>query len=82
MGSNVVVQVRYGDVEGALKLLKKLSQKDGLLRDMKKRAYYEKPGDAKRRKEREARKKRRKATQRLAASQPPEDEKRSPWRYR
>jgi small subunit ribosomal protein S21 len=50
------LEVTVGDrgVEGALRLFKKLVLRDGLLRDLKRRAYYEKPGDRRRRKVRES----------------------------
>jgi small subunit ribosomal protein S21 len=48
--------VTVGDrgVEGAIRLFKKLVLRDGILRDLKRRAHYEKPGDRRRRKSREA----------------------------
>lgn len=50
------LEVNVGErgVEGALRLFKKLVLKDGLLRDLKRRAFYEKPGDRRRRKTRES----------------------------
>ncbi len=50
------LEVTVGErgVEGALRLFKKLVLKDGLLRDLKRRAFYEKPGDRRRRKNRES----------------------------
>ncbi len=50
------LEVTVGErgVEGALRLFKKLVLKDGLLRDLKRRAFYEKPGDRRRRKARES----------------------------
>jgi len=50
------LEVRVGErgLEGALRLFKKLVLKDGLLRDLKRRAHYEKPGDRRRRKARES----------------------------
>jgi small subunit ribosomal protein S21 len=44
--------------------MKKLMLKDGLFKEMKKRAYYEKPSVKRKRKQAEARKKRRKAMKR------------------
>ncbi|MEK7205473.1 MAG: 30S ribosomal protein S21, partial [candidate division NC10 bacterium] len=38
----------------AIRLFKKLVLRDGILRDLKRRAHYEKPGDRRRRKSREA----------------------------
>ncbi len=50
------LEVRVGErgLEGALRLFKKLVLRDGLLRDLKRRAHYEKPGDRRRRKARES----------------------------
>jgi small subunit ribosomal protein S21 len=50
------LEVTVGDrgVEGALRLFKRLVLRDGILRDVKRHAHYEKPGDRRRRKVREA----------------------------
>jgi len=50
------LEVIVGDrgVEGALRLFKRLVLRDGILRDLKRRAHFEKPGDRRRRKVREA----------------------------
>jgi small subunit ribosomal protein S21 len=49
----------YGNnVEKALKALKRQLQKEGLFREVKKRSFYEKPSEKRKRKRREARKKR------------------------
>jgi small subunit ribosomal protein S21 len=50
------LEVRVGErgLEGALRLFKKIVLRDGLLRDLKRRAHYEKPGDRRRRKARES----------------------------
>jgi len=50
------LEVTVGDrgVESALRLFKRLVLRDGILRDLKRRAHYEKPGDRRRRKVREA----------------------------
>lgn len=50
------LEVTVGDrgVEGAIRLFKRLVLRDGILRDLKRRAHYEKPGDRRRRKVREA----------------------------
>jgi small subunit ribosomal protein S21 len=58
---NVEVEVgKFEDIDGALRKLKKTMLKDGVFKEMKKRAYYEKPSQARRRKQAEARKKVRK----------------------
>lgn len=50
------LEVTVGErgVEGALRLFKRLVLRDGILRDLKRRAHFEKPGDRRRRKSREA----------------------------
>jgi small subunit ribosomal protein S21 len=53
-----------GNIERALKVLKRYVQKEGILRDVKRKSFYEKPSDARRRKERDARKRRLKAERR------------------
>jgi len=52
------VRVQDGQVEKALKILKRQMAKEGLLKELKKRKYYEKPSVKKKRKQQEARKKR------------------------
>jgi small subunit ribosomal protein S21 len=54
-------------VEGAIRLFKRLVLRDGILRDLKRRAHYEKPGDRRRRKVREAARRRRKQRVRAMA---------------
>ncbi len=54
-------------VEPALRLFKKLVLKEGLLKDIKRHAHYEKPGDRKRRKTREAIRRRRRQAARSRA---------------
>ena len=55
----IEVEVR-GDLEYAIRQLKKKLQIDGIKRELKRREYYEKPSVKKRRKEAEARRKLRK----------------------
>jgi small subunit ribosomal protein S21 len=52
------IRVTDSDIEKALKLLKRKVQKDGLLKELKKRSFYEKPSVKIKRKQREALKKR------------------------
>jgi small subunit ribosomal protein S21 len=52
------IKVNGNDVEKALKILKRQIQKDGLLRELKERRFYEKPSVKSRRKQREANKRR------------------------
>ena len=50
---SVTIQVRNGNVEQAMRVLKKKLQKDGLLKDLRAKQYYEKPSEKKRRKKKE-----------------------------
>ena len=63
------LEVTVGDrgVEGALRLFKRLVLRDGILRDLKRRSHYEKPGDRRRRKSREAARRLRKQRMRAQA---------------
>jgi small subunit ribosomal protein S21 len=58
-GQALTVVVDERGVEAALRVFKKLVLKEGLLKDIKRHAQYEKPGDRKRRKTREAIRRRR-----------------------
>ena len=46
----ITVEVRGGNVEKAMRVLKKKLQKDGLFKELRMRQYYEKPSAKKRRK--------------------------------
>ena len=50
---SITIQVRNGNVEQALRVLKKKLQKDGLLKELKMKQYFEKPSEKKRRKKKE-----------------------------
>jgi small subunit ribosomal protein S21 len=63
----VRVEVVDNQVELALKVLRKEMVKEGLFKEMKHRAYYEKPSMKRKRKQAEARKKRRRAARRAQA---------------
>ena len=58
------VEVFDNQIEPALKALKKQMLKEGTFREMKRRAYYEKPSVKRKRKQAQARKKRRRAMER------------------
>ena len=51
---SLTIQVRNGNVEQAMRVLKKKLQKDGLLKSLKDKQHYEKPSAKKRRKKKEA----------------------------
>lgn len=42
------VVVKNGNVDGALKMFKQKNAKDGLLKEIKKREHYSKPGERRR----------------------------------
>ena len=50
---SVTIQVRNGNLEQAMRVLKKKVQKDGLLKDYRAKSVYEKPSEKKRRKKKE-----------------------------
>ncbi len=58
------VRVQARDIEKALRLLKKKLQVDGIMGELKKRRFYEKPSVKKKRKQLEAQKRRRKLVKR------------------
>ncbi len=60
--------VRNGDIEKALKMLKKKIQKEGLLGEIKKRRYYDKPSVKMRKKRIEAAKRRAKSARKKTPS--------------
>ena len=48
------VTVKNGNVEGALKMFKQKNAKDGLLKEVRKREHYSKPGEKRREAKKEA----------------------------
>lgn len=63
------VKVFDNQIEQALKVLKREMLKGGLFKEMKRRAFYEKPSVKRKRKQAEARKKRLKALKRAQFDQ-------------
>jgi len=49
----IVVTVRNGNLEQAMRVLKKKVQKAGLVKELRQRQYYEKPSDKRVRKKKE-----------------------------
>ena len=47
---SITIQVRGGNVEKAMRVLKKKLQKDGLMKELKLRQYYRNPSEIKREK--------------------------------
>lgn len=62
---SIEIEVR-GDIEQAIRLLKKKLQLDGVKKELKRREHYEKPSVKRRRKQAEARRKLRKLKMRQA----------------
>jgi small subunit ribosomal protein S21 len=62
----VKIEVFDNQIEPALKSLKRAMLKEGVFKEMKRRAFYEKPSVRRKRKRAEALKKRRKAERRAA----------------
>jgi small subunit ribosomal protein S21 len=64
----VDVEVNDGNIEKAIKALKRMLQREGVLKEIKRKSFYEKPSERERRKQREARKRRLRAERRKSAS--------------
>ena len=58
------IEVVDNQIDAALKVLRREMLKDGVFKEMKHRAHYEKPSVKRKRKQAEARKKRRRAARR------------------
>ncbi|HXH13814.1 MAG TPA: 30S ribosomal protein S21 [Alphaproteobacteria bacterium] len=61
------VRVMDGQLDHALRRLKRQLARDGILRELRQRAFYERPSVRRRRKQRIAERRRRKLAQRLSA---------------
>ena len=57
----MIITVQKNDIEKAIKDLKRYVQRDGILKEIKKRRFFEKPSVKKKRKQKEAERRRRKA---------------------
>lgn len=57
----MTITVHGSDIEKAIRDLKRMVQRDGILKEAKKRRFYEKPSVKKKRKQVEAERRRRKA---------------------
>ena len=66
-GSLVRIEVVDNQIEPALKALKRQLNNAGVFKEMKRRAFYEKPSVKRKRKQAEARRKRRKTARRADA---------------
>ena len=47
---SITIEVRKGNVEQAMRVLKRKVQKEGIVKELRERQYYEKPSAKKRRK--------------------------------
>lgn len=65
MAVNAVVRVDGDNVDFALRLLKKKIEREGLIREIKKHAYFEKPTEVRRKKLLKARRKQQKLLRKL-----------------
>ncbi len=61
---NAIVVVN-GDIDSALKMLRKKIEKEGLVKEIKRAMYYEKPSQQRRKKELKAKKKLRKLQEKM-----------------
>ena len=50
---SITVEVRKGNLEQAMRVLKKKVQKEGVIKDFRAKSVYEKPSERKRRKKKE-----------------------------
>ena len=50
---SIEIEVRRGNLEQAMRVLKRKVQKEGLVKELKMRQYFEKPSEKKRRKNKE-----------------------------
>lgn len=60
----LAIEVEEGNIEGAIKALKRVVQREGILGEIKRRSFYEKPSERRRREAREGRRRRAKAERR------------------
>lgn len=67
-GNPLIIRVFDNQIEKALKVMKRQMAKEGLMKELKRRAFYEKPSVKRKRKQRDAKKKRLKALKRARAS--------------
>ena len=68
MAVNAIVRVDGDNVDQALKLVKEKIEREGLIREIKKHAYYEKPTEVRRKKLLKARRKQQKLQRKLQKS--------------
>lgn len=50
---SITIEVRRGNVEQAMRVLKRKVQREGIVKELRQRQYYEKPSAKKRRKRKE-----------------------------
>jgi len=54
----LAIEVEGGNIEGAIRALKRVIQREGILGEVKRRSFYEKPSEKRRREAREGRRRR------------------------
>ena len=64
---SIVVEVRGGNLEKAMRVLKKKVMKEGLIKELRRRQYYQKPSEIKREKKKEGIKNYKKKMKKLEA---------------
>ena len=64
----LIIDVENGDVNRALRLFKKKLSREGIMKELKVRRYYEKPSVKSKRKSKEAEKRRRKLVRKVRAT--------------
>ena len=66
---NAIVRVSGDNIDGALRLLKKKIEREGLIKEIKKHSYYEKPAEVKRKKILKAKRKHQKLMRKVKQQQ-------------
>lgn len=65
MGTNAVVRVEGDDIDRAIRMLKKKVEREGLIREIKRHAYYEKPTEERRKRILKAKRKQQKIQRKI-----------------
>jgi small subunit ribosomal protein S21 len=69
MAVNAVVRVSGDNIDSALRFLKKKIEREGLIKDIKRHSYYEKPAEVKRKKLLKAKRKHQKIMRKMQQQQ-------------
>lgn len=65
LGTNAVVRVEGDDIDRAIRMLKKKVEREGLIREIKRHAYYEKPTEERRKRILKAKRKQQKIQRKI-----------------